>query len=89
MIVYEIIAVFGYLTFGSNVSQRRNFATILLTNRIPVTGRRKHYCDVPFHLVVRCSWATGYRHPYHILLSAAGASVSHLLRQGFPRRGAC
>ena len=29
MVVYEIIAVFGYLTFGSNVGQRSTFVSVL------------------------------------------------------------
>ena len=85
MIIYETIAIFGYLTFGSNVS-RCFICTIVLLIVSPVTGWRKHYCNVPFHLAVHCSWATGHRPPYCIFLSPAGAAMSQLFRQDIPRR---
>ena len=83
-LTYEIIAVFGYLTFGSRVRSAYTQLDFLIQTCFP--GEREHHRDVPLDLALHRHRATCHCDPRHVLVSAAGPPMQELPGQGFPFR---
>jgi len=90
-LTYEIIAVFGYLTFGNKVGVILGlpFAshvcpTKLLSAAVALIGWAEHHCYVPLDIAFYRRGTTCYRHFSIIFVSFASASLQKLPRQGIP-----
>lgn len=73
--IYEIIAIFGYLTFGSKV---KPFSFLLYGARLIYhfsAGRGKHHSHVPLDFPLYSGWAAGHRNLGHVLLSFTSAPM--------------
>jgi hypothetical protein len=83
-LTYEVIAVFGYLTFGSRV--RSTYISLTFFHLIRHPGEREHHRNVPFDLDLHRRWTTCHRDPRSFLVPVAGSAVQKLPRQGLPFR---
>ena len=73
-VIYEIIAIFGYLTFGSKVCM-----TILMFIMLSVDficlGSRQYHCNVPIHVTLHCFRSTRHRRFGDVLLPVASTPM--------------
>ena len=83
-LTYEIIAVFGYLTFGSRVRSTHGLFDFPTQTCLP--GEREYHRNVSLDLALHRHRTACCRDTRHVLLPAASPPVQELPRQGFPFR---
>lgn len=92
-LTYEIISIFGYITFGSKVCPCTIDSVLRCrphTSRRFALGRAKHHCYVPIDNPFHCSWPIRNCCARPLLLSASSPPLPKLPGQSvhsYPRSG--
>ena len=81
IITYEIVAIFGYLTFGDKVGVESYNVLPGMTAYLLI-GYREYHCNVSIVFPVYCHRATCDRYSCVILISPSSAPLPQLLGQG-------
>jgi hypothetical protein len=78
-LTYEVIAVFGYLTFGDKV---HHYFVYNHMNANKDLGWSEYHPNVPSHVALHSLRTSGHYHPCPVLICTSSDAMQELLRQG-------
>lgn len=81
IITYEIVAIFGYLTFGDKVGVE-SYSVLPGMTICLLTGYCEYHCNVSIVVLVYCHWSTCDRYSCAILIPPSSTPLPKLFGQG-------